>query len=103
MTSIADKARVTKAYDRRIKIDKSQYPKIIREHTNGMSIGALARKYGVNKRLIQFIIYPERKALNIQHRAERGGSKIYYDRDKRRETMIEHRAYKKSLIKAGKI
>lgn len=103
MTMDIDKVKVTNKYDRRIKIDKQEYPKIIRQHTRGKAIRELARKYGVDKRLIQFIIYPERKARSLALRAERGGSKKYYDKDKWRGTMREHRAYKRSLIKKGKI
>lgn len=93
-----DDMRVGKEKDRRIKIPKTEYTYIIARHKNGEAIRALARDYNVNERLIQFIIYPERKELNYKLRLARGGSKIYYNKDKWRETMRFHRAYKKSLL-----
>jgi hypothetical protein len=93
-----DSTRVGKEKDRRIKIQASEHKYIISRHKNGEGIRAMAREYGVDKRLIQFIIYPERKALNYKLRLARGGSKQYYNKDKWRETMREHRNYKKSLL-----
>ena len=90
--------RLPEGKDRRIKIRKSEYNTIKRKHIKGMAIRAIAREYGVDKRLIQFILFPERKALNIQQRTERGGSKIYYNRDKWRLTMREHRRYKATVF-----
>ena len=93
-----DELRVGKEKDRRIKIQCTEHNYIIYRHNNGEAIRAIARDYGVDKRLIQFIIYPERKELNYKLRLARGGSKIYYNKDKWRETMREHRNYKKSLL-----
>lgn len=94
--------RVGKENDRRIKIPKTEHTYIINRHKQGEAIRAIARDYGVDKRLIQFIIYPERQVLNKLYRARRGGSKIYYNKDKWRETMREHRAYKLKLLKQTK-
>lgn len=95
--SAVDKIKIGKARDRRIKIPQSEHEYIKQRHKNGEAIRAIARSYGVDKRLIQFIIYPERQILNYQLRLARGGSKKYYNKDKWRETMREHRAYKKTL------
>jgi len=94
-----DNYRVGKNNDRRIKIPATEHAYIKQRHKQGEAIRAIARGYGVDKRLIQFIIYPERLALNRKLRAIRGGSKIYYNKDKWRETMREHRAYKNKLLK----
>jgi len=98
MPSPIDKIKIPVGYDRRIKIPQTEYAYIIQRQKNGEAIRAIARDYGVDHRLIQFIIYPERKAINYANRLARGGSKQYYNKDKWRETMREHRAYKKSLI-----
>ena len=97
MPSPIDKIRVGKERDRRIKIPASEHAYIKQRHDNGEAIRAIARDYGVDHRLIQFIIYPERLAQNYKNRLARGGSKIYYNKNKWRETMREHRAYKKTL------
>lgn len=88
--------------DRRIKIQKSEHANIKMLHKQGMAIRAIARQYGVDKRLIQFILFPERQKLNYQHRVERGGSMQYYDKDKWRETMKEHRHYKSTVFGKNK-
>lgn len=96
------KRYLTEAQDRRIKIPKSEYSNIKTMHKQGQAIRAIARQYGVDHRLIQFILFPERHAKNLQDRAERGGSKIYYNRDKWRETMREHRQYKARVLGINK-
>ena len=83
--------------DRRIKIQKSEHDDIRKRHKEGEAIRAIARAYGVDKRLIQFIIYPERQAINLVNRHKRGGSKQYYNKDKWKETQKEHRHYKQSI------
>lgn len=103
MPAIVDKKRTGKANDRRIKIPNTEHDYIRQRFKNGEAIRAIARDYGVDHRLIQFIIYPERKILNLKLRADRGGSKKYYDKDKWRETHREHRNYKKQLLNNNKI
>ncbi len=55
--------------------------------------------FKVNKRLIQFILFPERQKRNLELREQRGGSKIYYNKDRHTLAMSEHRKYKKELFK----
>lgn len=98
----SDKIIIAKSkYDRRIKLTE-QDKQDIREFV-GVSIHELARMYGVNKRTIQFIKFPERQKKNIQHRKERGGSKIYYSTEKNRDYQKKHRNYKHKLYTEGKI
>lgn len=88
-------------YDRRIKLTEQDREDI--KHLTGMSIRGIARMYGVDKRLIQFILYPERKQKNLLDRKNRGGSMQYYTKEKQREYIKEHRNYKHSLYKENKI
>ncbi len=64
----------------------------------GASINSMARMYGVSKRIIQFILYPERLERNRQLRAERGGSKIYYKRSEQTKAIAKHRGKKKEVF-----
>ncbi len=64
----------------------------------GVSITSIGKWFHVSKRTIQFLLFPERHAKNMADRAERGGSRQYYDKDKWRETMADHRQYKKELF-----
>lgn len=88
-------------YDRRIKLTEQDREYI--KHLTGMSIRGIARMYGVDKRLIQFILYPERHQKNLLDRKNRGGSAQYYDREKNREYAKKTRNYKHELYVDGKI
>jgi hypothetical protein len=48
--------------------------------------------------LIQFILDEQKRLDNVQKRRERGNSKIYYNKDKWREAMRDHRRYKRQLL-----
>lgn len=65
----------------------------------GASINSIAKMFRVNKRLIQFILFPERLKKNLSDRQDRGGSTIYYDREKHNEAMRDHRNYKYKTLK----
>lgn len=64
-----------------------------------ISINGLARMFKVNKRTIQFILFPERLEKCKQHRADRGGSKIYYNKEEHTRSVREHRQYKYETLK----
>jgi|JI10StandDraft_1071094.scaffolds.fasta_scaffold1574614_1 hypothetical protein len=85
--------------DKRIKVLDCQKQMIPIWHEKGQSIRAIARMLNVDKRLIQFIIYPERKAKNLQDRKAKGGSMQYYNKDKHNKAMKIHRQYKSQILK----
>jgi len=66
-----------------------------------MSQRKLASKYKVSRRLITFIIDPEKLIQNKKRRAERGGWRVYYDREKQNESTRLYRRYKNELYKMG--
>jgi hypothetical protein len=90
--------------DRRVKLTAEDKLLVIwlREEEQ-ISYQKLANRFGVSKRLIIFICKPELKAKDLENRAKRGGSKIYYDRETHNACMKEHRDYKKSLFSQGLI
>ena len=49
------------------------------------------------RRTIQFLWDPDKIKANLQRRMERGGSKIYYSKEKNREYMKLHRHYKQEI------
>jgi hypothetical protein len=67
-------------------------------YEKGTSINKLAKDFKVNKRLIQFILFPERLKKNKELRADRGGSKIYYDREEHNQAINNLRHYKNIVI-----
>lgn len=102
MPYISEKIRIAGTKnDRRVKLTEQDKADIL--ELTGMSIRGIARMYGVDKRLVQFILYPERKAKNLLDRKNRGGSMAYYDKDKQKEYMKKHRHYKHELYKKGEI
>lgn len=89
-------------YDRRVKLTIEQRQEIFKNE-DGLSQRALARKYGVSRKTISFILHPEQKRENKERRKERGGWRQYYDKDYNAKVMKEHRSYKYGLHKDGKI
>lgn len=88
--------------DRRVKLtdDDKKLVVWLREEEQ-ISYQKLADRFSVSKRLIMFICKPELKIKNLEARKNRGGSKFYYDKDKHKEYMKDHRDYKKELYQQG--
>ncbi len=91
-------------HDRRIKLteDDKELIRWLREEEK-LSQRKLAAQFNVSRRLIQFVLDPEKKKKDLENRAKRGGSKIYYDRETQNEAIKEHRQYKQKLFLEGKI
>jgi transposase-like protein len=85
-------------FDKRIKLTNEDKELIVwlREEEK-ISYQKLANQFSVSKRTIIFICKPETLEASKRSRAERGGSKRYYDKDKHAQTTKEHRAYKQQL------
>jgi hypothetical protein len=90
--------------DRRVKLTAEDKELVIwlREEEQ-ISYQKLANRFGVSKRLIIFICKPETKVKELENRAKRGGSKLYYNTENHRISMKEHRDYKKELFSQGLI
>lgn len=85
--------------DRRNKLLPCQKEMIVHYSNLGYSQRKIAAMFNVSRRLIQFTINPESHKKNIQALKDRGGSKIYYDKNKHKETMKKHRKYKNEILK----
>jgi hypothetical protein len=88
--------------DRRVKLTDLQRKEIL-QAKDKLSQRQLAEMYGVSRRTITFIHNPEALIENKKRRSERGGSKVYYDKDYHRMAMKEHRDHKKELFNQGKL
>jgi hypothetical protein len=105
MPYTSEKIKLSREQDRRVKLTEIDKEDIKHRHKAGEPIHAIARAYkGVcSRRMIQFVIFPERlKALQEKHIEEKRHLK-YYDKDKWRETMRDHRAYKQGLYLSGSL
>lgn len=92
--------KIPRNKDRRVKLTPVQREEI-RENPESLSQRALAAKFGVSRRLVQFIQSPEKHAQNLLCRKERGGSMRYYNSERNRETIQATREYKKQLNQEG--
>ena len=85
--------------DRRCKLLPCQKERVIHlRETEGLSQRKLAEMFGVSRRLIQFVLDPSKHDENLKRREERGGNKVYYDRDTHNRHMREHRKYKNKIL-----
>lgn len=88
--------------DKRVKLTDDDREKIKKEYESGsISITSLAKKFKVSKRLVQFILFPERQELAKKNFSERQKDGRYYDREKHKEYVKKHRDYKKDLNNKG--
>lgn len=89
-------------YDRRIKLTDKEREKIRKEYQEeDTSYNKLAKKYGVSKRLIQFVVNPEKAEIAKKQYSERRRDGRYYDKEKHSEYIKNHRNYKKKLFEEG--
>lgn len=105
MPRISDNIAINnEALDRRVKLtaEDKELVKWLRAEEQ-ISYQKLANRFAVSKRLIIFICKPESKIKDLENRAKRGGSKIYYDREIHTASIKDHRDYKKSLFSQGLI
>ena len=98
----ADYLRTGELYDRRRKLSREQYAEVAKEYRRGAGIGELARAFGVSKRLIQFILFPERRE-RVRERMKKHWRDYLKPPEKHAETAREHRAYKIKLFREEKI
>ena len=94
------KTKLPEGKDRRVKLtaEDKEFIKALYA-TGNISTYKLAEEFGVSRRTIQFILDPEKKKANLERLEERGGWKVYYNKDKHTETMREHRRYKQEALK----
>lgn len=99
----SEKIKLPREYDKRIRFTDEKKAKASLLYSQGESIRKIAKILEVNKRTIQFYFFPERLEKNIKLRKERGGSKIYYNKEKNTKAQREHRKYKQNLFLKGEL
>ncbi len=86
-------------FDRRIKLLPCMREMIHVLYEEGRSIHSLAKQFNVDKRLIQFELFPERKKKNLEDRERRGGWKTYFPGNEvHNATQMDHRRYKYKVL-----
>jgi hypothetical protein len=66
---------------RNVKLSLKQREEIVVMHKDGATVHGLARTFSVSRRLIQFIVDPDRLKRVMEARKARGGSKLYYNKE----------------------
>jgi transposase len=86
--------------DKRVKLLPCQREMVLYWTQQGFSQRKIAAMFKVSRRLITFIQDPKKKERDLENRAARGGSKVYYKGGKEwNETMKRHRTRKHNLLK----
>lgn len=89
--------KIPREKSNRVKLPLSEHIIIKQLYKNGLGIRAIARKYeqeyGISRRLIQFILFPERIIASRGTRTY----KDYYSTEKRREYMKKYRQHQKEV------
>ena len=99
----SEKMKLPRELDRRVKLTEEQRQQIREEYATGAtSLIALANKYEVSKRTIQFTLYPERYTkAREQFKERRKDGRYKGTKEQWAKIQKEHRQYKQELYKQG--
>jgi len=101
----AEKIKLSREQDRRVKLTDEQREEIKHKYSTGLySQRALAREYNVSRRLITFIIDDNKyKRAKEQFKERRKDGRYKETKEKHAAIMREHRQYKHTLYKRGEL
>lgn len=83
--------------DGRVKITKKQYPEVIAMYEDLKSSRKVAKVFGVDKKIILFIVNPEYKKRDYLRQKNEQHWKKYYDRKYHKRAMRRYRKKKREL------
>lgn len=101
----SEKIKLNPNQDRRIKLNDKQREEIREKYTTRMySQRNLAEEYGVSRRLITFILDPDKAKKNAEQLKQRRADGRYKpSKEKWAAIMREHRQYKQELYLKGEL
>ena len=101
----SEKIKLSKSQDRRIKLTDEQREEIRMKYSTGLySQRALAREYGVSRRLISFVLDDEKyQKCREQFKERRADGRYKPTKEEWAKTQKEHRQYKQKLYVDGKL
>ena len=101
----SEKIKLLKSQDRRIKLTDEQREEIRMKYSTGLySQRALAREYGVSRRLISFVLDDEKyQKCREQFKERRADGRYKPTKEEWAKTQKEHRQYKQKLYVDGKL
>lgn len=95
--------RIAPADDRRRKLTEDQREQIRQQAAQGASQRQLAAAFGVSRRLVQYILDPEKEARGKELYAARQRDGRYYDREKHAEQVRATRRHRHRLYAEGRL
>lgn len=100
-----EKIRLSREQDRRIKLTDEQRDEIRHKYSTGLySQRSLANEYGVSRRLITFVLDPNKYEHSRELLKERRKDGRYKPtKEEHKMIMREHRAYKRELYLKGEL
>lgn len=101
----SEKIKLSPKQDRRIKLNDKQREEIREKYMTGIySQRNLAEEYGVSRRLITFILDPDKAKKNAEQLKQRRADGRYKpNKEKWAAIMREHRHYKQELYLKGEL
>lgn len=103
MACIADRLHIAGTKnDKRVKISPEMREQILEEE-GVLSQRVTARKYGISRKMVIYIWYPERLEHAKKLFAERQKDGRYYDRRKHNEAVKDLRKRKMEMYKKGEL
>jgi hypothetical protein len=89
--------RIPRNLDRRVKYTTADKERVVALFKSGFPQRAIARETGISRRMVSFILFPDRLARQKELYKERRKDGRYYYKDTWAKTMKEHRHYKESI------
>ena len=101
----SEKIKLLRSQDRRIKLTDEQRKEIRQKYSTGLhSQRALAKEYGVSRRLITFVIDDSKyQKCKEQFKERKADGRYKPDKETWAKTMREHRQYKQRLYLDGEL
>jgi len=96
------KLKLPREKDARVKLsleDRAEIKKLY----GTISQRKLAKMFGVSRSLVRWYGDPDKYKENLKRREERGGSMIYYDKDKHTKGVKETRRKRQALYLKGEL
>lgn len=98
-----NKLKIPKELDKRVRLTEEEREQII-QLGGKISQRKLAKKYKVSRRLIQFVLYPEKYEKSKQQtKINRLLNNNYYEKERNTKYMKKHRTHKQTLMKQRKL
>jgi len=98
------KSRIPRELDRRVKITNNHKAYILGEYfLTEKSQRQISRETGISRRMISFILFPERLKKASEQYKERRKDGRYYKKEKHTQQMKSYRRYKQKLFLQNKL